>query len=267
MRLRELALLAGGIGGALLAYGALFEARRLTITRRTIALQGWPQRLSGFKVAVLGDLHLSHRLSVDLGREAVEAALAEGPDAVAIVGDLIGDWYPEMPRVLRHVFEPLLIMEGRVVAVPGNHDWKHGPVPEIRRILDELNIRLLQNESWRHGGVTWVGVDSFNKHQADPERAMAGREEGPAIALWHEPDVVDRLPKGCALMLSGHSHGGQFRPLGITPMRTRNGRRYLDGFFPGAPTPLFVTRGVGTTFFPSRFNCPPEVAVLTLVPA
>jgi predicted MPP superfamily phosphohydrolase len=92
--------------------------------------------------------------------------------------------------------------------------------------------------------------------------------EGPAIALWHEPDLVWMLPKGCSLQLSGHYHGGQFKiPPGYPPMTTRNGQIYIDGFYPEAETPIFVTRGVGTTFLPSRFQCPPEVAVLTLVPS
>ncbi len=68
-------------------------------------------------------------------------------------------------------------------------------------------------------------------------------------------------------MIAGHSHGGQFRtPWGWPPMRTENGSRYLEGFFPDARTPLYVSRGVGTTFLPSRLFCPPEVSLLTLTP-
>jgi len=32
-------------------------------------------------------------------------------------------------------------------------------------------------------------------------------------------------------------------------------------------TSLFVSRGLGTVYVPVRFNCPPEVAVVTLRPA
>ena len=97
--------------------------------------------------------------------------------------------------------------------------------------------------------------------------AAARKLGGPIIALWHEPDVVDHLPKGAALMLSGHSHGGQFTfPGGYTPMHTLNGRKYVRGFFPHAPTPLYVSRGIGTTGPPSRLNCAPEVSLLELTP-
>jgi uncharacterized protein len=86
------------------------------------------------------------------------------------------------------------------------------------------------------------------------------------VTLLHEPDVVGLLPVGVSnLVLSGHSHGGQFLlPFGIVPMTSRNGKIYRDGFYPDAPSPIFTTRGIGTTGPPSRFLCPPQVAILTL---
>jgi predicted MPP superfamily phosphohydrolase len=90
----------------------------------------------------------------------------------------------------------------------------------------------------------------------------------PVIVLWHEPDAVDLLPSGAHLMIAGHSHGGQWRfPWGWTPMTTRNGRKYIEGFFPDAPTPLYVSRGVGTTGPPARLGALPEVSILRLMSA
>ena len=80
--------------------------------------------------------------------------------------------------------------------------------------------------------------------------------------------MVDLLPTGCILQLSGHSHGGQFTfPGGFTPMHTKLGEKYVRGFYPEASTPIYVSKGIGTTFLPSRLNCAPEVSILTLVPA
>ena len=125
--------------------------------------------------------------------------------------------------------------------------------------------------STRMGGVSPLPHDAlnlagFNEDAADVEKAFSSATSDPIIALWHEPDLVDMLPPGRALLqLSGHSHGGQFKfPFGLTPMTSTNGHKYRDGFYPDASTPIFVTRGVGTTGPPSRFLCPPQVAVLTL---
>jgi len=151
--------------------------------------------------------------------------------------------------------------------VPGNHEYWQGDACLMEPILAELGVKLLRNESWVHEEITWAGVDSGVAGEANPFMAMESVEKKPVITLWHEPDMVDYLPLGSALMISGHSHGGQFRfPGGFIPMTTRYGKRYLEGFYPEARTPLYVSRGVGTTGPPSRFLCPPEVSLLTLLP-
>ncbi|MBX3118435.1 MAG: metallophosphoesterase [Fimbriimonadaceae bacterium] len=252
---------------ATLVYGALVESNRLVIQRSRLRLAGWPERLANFKIAVIGDLHLRDEYTCDLGRRAIAAALAEEPDMVVLPGDTIAYWKPESLGMLADVLEPLLLMNGNVVAVPGNHEYWSGTPALIRPIYDELNIKLLQNEAWRHGGVTWAGVDSAAESAADPFATMrvTSLMEDPVIVVWHEPDLVDWLPSGACLMISGHSHGGQFRlPNGWAPMYTRLGKKYVDGFYPEASTPLFVTRGIGTTGPPSRLFCPPTVDILTL---
>ncbi len=267
MRLRDVGLALGLAGAGMLVYGALYESNRLVVERHTLRLKDWPERLSGYRIALLGDFHLRDPYSLILAKRAIAEALEAEPDMVALVGDFVGSWTGRNVGMLTELLEPLLLMNGSVVTVPGNHDHRGRSIEILSMILDELNIKLLRNESWKHDGITWVGVDSARESMDDPVAAMKGIR-GPAIALWHEPDLVDELPPGCALQLSGHSHGGQFRlPFGFTPMHSDFGRKYVQGFFPSTPTPLYVTRGVGTTGPPSRFLCPPEVAILTLVPA
>jgi len=64
-------------------------------------------------------------------------------------------------------------------------------------------------------------------------------------------------------VLSGHTHGGQVLLPGVGAIA---GRKFpvLSGVGQQDNTALFVSRGVGTVYVPVRFNCPPEVAVLTL---
>jgi len=268
MRFRDVALLAGVGGVAAFAYGVLVESRFPKLERKTLALPLWPEPLRGYKIAVLGDLHLRGLNSVEIAQRAVALAIDAKPDMVAIVGDFVGDWRHGSPRMVAETLEPLLLLGGNVVAIPGNHDYEQGDVEKLIPVLDVLNIKLLRNESWRHDGITWVGVDSYKERMSSPRRAMEGVLPGANIALWHEPDLVGQLPPGCALQISGHSHGGQFRfPGGLTPVHTKFGSVYPRGFYPEAPTPLYVTRGVGTTLLPSRLLCPPEVSLLTLIPS
>ncbi len=261
-------LLCGGVAASagLLVYGCLFAANRLVSERRTLRLRGWPTSLSGYRIAVLADLHIRDRYSVELGQRAVALALDENPDLVILPGDLIAYWKPDLPWRIEEVLEPLLLMRGSVIATPGNREYWMGDATLLAPILEALEIKFLNNDLWLHHGIQWAGIDSANRGTPDPAGVMnRTTQDHPVVAIWHEPDVVDQLPPGADLMISGHSHGGQFRaPWGWAPMKTKNGVKYLEGFFPDAPTPLYVSRGIGTTGPPSRLNCPPEVSILTL---
>ncbi len=265
MKLRDWGFLIAGASAAMLTYGALYEANRLVVERHSLRLRGWKRSLNGFKIALLTDLHLRDKYSLELAQKAVAAALDSEPDMVVLGGDLVSYWRPTSEQLLLDALEPLLLMGGNAIAIPGNREYYCGSPDRLKTVLDELNIKLLRNESWHHAGIDWIGIDSANAQQAKPFEALQGVGDGAAIVLWHEPDMVDYLPFEADLMLSGHSHGGQFRfPGGLTPMTSTNGKKYLSGYFPNTKIPLYVSRGIGTTGPPSRFLCPPEVSILTL---
>ena len=113
--------------------------------------------------------------------------------------------------------------------------------------------------------MTWIGIDSIRSGDVDLEKAFAHARHEPRVVLWHEPDAVETLPHGAVLQISGHSHGGQFiLPGGFIPVTSEMGSRFIQGFFPDLKTPLYVSRGIGTTFLPSRLNCAPEVSLLEI---
>ncbi len=65
------------------------------------------------------------------------------------------------------------------------------------------------------------------------------------------------------LILSGHTHGGQVRlPFyGAVKTFTSVGRKYASGLHQIGNTKIYVSRGIGTSVFPIRFLCPPEITV------
>jgi predicted MPP superfamily phosphohydrolase len=256
-------------GAATLIYGALVEANRLVLERRRLRLAGWPDALAGVKMAVLADLHVRDRYSAALASRAVSMALLATPDYVLIPGDLIAGREPGAPALLAEILKPLAEAGITVIVSMGNHDYDDGSPDAMVELCEALGFKVLRNAAWRHRGITFAGIDSANMCAAEPRPTMKAAQKlgGPIVVLWHEPDPVDVLPPGAQLMVSGHSHGGQFTfPGGFTPMHTTNGRKYVRGFYPNAPTPIYVSRGVGTTGPPSRLNCPPEVSLLELVP-
>lgn len=259
----------GGLGW--LVYGALVEANKLVLERHSLHLPRWPKERNGYRIALLADLHIRDKYSIAMAHRAIEMALEESPDMVVIAGDFVGYWKLETPWLLEEALRPLAPMAGRILGVPGNHDYWSGDAGLLRPIGEELGFQILRNEIVEIDGIIWAGVDSVNEGYADPFATMIAalrrqnETEEPIVTLWHEPDQVGILPSGSALMLSGHSHGGQWRfPWGWRPMGTKNGSRYVEGFYPDTATPLYVSRGIGTTGPPARLGALAEVTILDL---
>jgi predicted MPP superfamily phosphohydrolase len=67
------------------------------------------------------------------------------------------------------------------------------------------------------------------------------------------------------VQLSGHSHGGQVRLPGIGPLiLPALGRKYHTGLNRVGSLQVYTSRGIGVINPPVRFNCPPEVTLITL---
>ena len=95
----------------------------------------------------------------------------------------------------------------------------------------------------------------------------------PVVVLSHVPDVVrEASQRGFAVVLAGHTHGGQVRIpfLGALTTRTSLGAYYDLGRFEfAAPnarglTTLYINPGVGMSVLPVRFWCPPRWALVEL---
>lgn len=268
-----------GACAATLVYGAVTEANRLIVERRRFRLPGWPAERAGYRIALLADLHLHDASSVALAYRAAAAVVAEQPDITLFVGDLVGFWHSQSEAMIADALAPLRDSGACVLAVAGNRDSlirsrvaPHATARQrlhrYRAALHEQEINLLENQSVELDGIDFVGIGSATLGLADPVQAFSrAAPDRPRIVLWHEPDAVDYLGYAAHLMVSGHSHGGQFTfPWGWTPMHTKLGEKYVRGWYPQAPVPLYVSRGIGTTGYPARLGCPPEVAILELHP-
>ena len=140
-------------------------------------------------------------------------------------------------------------------------------------------MRLLQNESvelvHEDRRITLAGVVRDPKDPAGNalvERLAAPGGDDLRVLLAHKPDWALRLPEGgrIDLVVAGHTHGGQVRLPFVGPLitLTRVPREMAGGgLFTLCGSPLYVSRGVGCERGDAprvRFNCPPEVTLLTL---
>ena len=104
-------------------------------------------------------------------------------------------------------------------------------------------------------------------HRSDPHEAMrAAPETDVKILLAHQPkNIFEAARAGYDLQISGHTHGGQVNiPFWGAPILPVHNKSYISGLVTAPKTSIFISKGLGWTILPVRFNCLPEIAVLKL---
>ena len=175
-------------------------------------------------------------------------------------------------------------------AILGNHEWWDDPRAQkarrgptiAHRAFAATDIPLLENDAVRlvkDGRPFWLlglgdqlafhiarrrqeGVDDL------PGTLAKVTDDAPAILLAHEPDIFPKVPRRVSLTLSGHTHGGQVRLFGWSPVvPSQYGNRYAYGHVVEGGRHLIVSGGLGTVsagLAPVRFGVPPEIVLVTL---
>jgi Icc-related predicted phosphoesterase len=125
------------------------------------------------RVAVLGDLHCTK--SSQGAFQDLLSHVREAADLLLLAGDLTDYGLPEEAQVL------VRELGGRrmpIVAVLGNHDRESGRENEVRHILEEAGVTVLDGDACEILGVGIAGVTGFGggfgKH---------------ALAPWGEPVI------------------------------------------------------------------------------
>jgi hypothetical protein len=294
-RRRVLRTLAGlflsgfGLGGA---YAFGWAPLHHQVTRYRIALRHWPAG-SRLRVAVIADLHVGGpHMPVSRVERIVAETNALEPDLTLLLGDFIASRTPEPddpPMAQWAAALAGLKARDGVFAILGNHDWWHdeaalaarrGPT-QVGLALQAAGLRLLENEALRletAAGPLWLaGLGD----QIAFETLRRGRPRGiddlpgtlakiaddgaPVIMMAHEPDAFARMPGRVSLTLSGHTHGGQIRLFGWSPVvPSRYGNRYAYGHVRENGRDLVVSGGLGTSKAPVRFGVPPEILLIEL---
>jgi predicted MPP superfamily phosphohydrolase len=264
-------LAAGAVGGlGLTAYG-LASPYHHVVTRRAVALRGLREPL---RVAVLADLHLGI-YTPEQAKGWVASANAERPDLIVLPGDIT-----QIPIVeegdrsfLARLLGPLADLRAPLgaFAVLGNHDYQSvGRISQAAyaAALAAMNVRLLVNSGIQvRPDFFLTGLDDLWLGIPDLKAALSGAGGGALVLLAHNPDFLPSLPERVDLALFGHTHGGQvvLPFIGAPHVPSRYGNRFASGLFT-EPRLAYVSRGLGTTAFKVRINCPPELAILNLTP-
>ena len=238
-----------------------------------------PQDFEGFRIAQVSDLH---NAEFGEGNEKLIQLLSQtDPDVIVITGDLIDSRHTDIEIALD--FARQAIKLAPVYYVSGNHEARVREYEDLKIGLAEAGVVILENQKvqiTREGeSITLMGIadPSFQEDYLFGDSESVARQaiedlqnesDGYTILLSHRPELFDLyVDTGMDLVFSGHAHGGQFRLPFIGGLVAPNQGffpKFDEGRFIEANTTMIVSRGVGNSIIPIRFNNRPEIVLVTL---
>lgn len=245
----------------------------LMVSHYTIEGETLPDAFDGFKLAQVSDLH---NAEFGADNETLLALLrAQAPDAILITGDLIDSYHPDVEIAAR--FAAACVDIAPTYYVTGNHEARlvDREFPRLEERLEQTGVTVLRDETvalTRDGAeIGLIGVDdpSFGYEGfASHVVSTAVEEFGFTVLLAHRPELFDRyVACGVDVTFSGHAHGGQFRLPWVGGLAAPGQGlfpEYDAGVFSEGNCRMVVSRGLGNSLFPIRFNNRPELVVVTL---
>jgi Icc-related predicted phosphoesterase len=127
---------------------------------------------STIRVAAVGDLHAAKGMTAG-ALAPVFAQVAERADVIVLAGDLTDTGTADEARFLAR---ELAVAKVPIVAVFGNHDYESERADEVRQILSDAGVTVLDGDSCEIRGVGFAGVKGF-----------AGGFGERALQSWGEP--------------------------------------------------------------------------------
>ncbi len=261
-----------GVAGLAASYPLLIERYHVLTHFYRVPVPNLPRAFSGLRIVQITDLHYGLLLPLAVVRRVIDRTHRLEPDVIVCTGDYVQGRgrTAEIDTVwplLAELKAPL-----GVHSVLGNHDhW--ADAKRSRHWLNATNQNLSHKAKVleKDGGRLWLaGAGDLWEDHEDLDRILKGVPDPECrIVLAHNPDTADtKFSARVDLMLAGHTHGGQIDlPLigaPFLPVRNRTYSRGLKRSPRGVR--IFISSGVGCSGYPVRLNCPPEIAVLELVP-
>ena len=211
----------------------------------------------------------------------LEKLRACNPDIIVLTGDLVDSYHTDIAVSIAFAQQAAEIAP--VYSVTGNHESRIRQYNELLEGLQDKGVTTLENTSvtLERGGeqITLLGVQDpsfqtdslFTDTSAVMDSVLSQMMEdiqGYTILLSHRPELFDTYAEnGVDLVLTGHAHGGQFRlPFvgGLIAPGQGFFPEYDAGVFTDNSTSMVVSRGIGNSIFPLRFNNRPEIVVVEL---
>lgn len=241
-----------------------------------ISSENLPSGFNGYKIAHLSDFHNRKNYETILEKLKIES-----PDIICITGDFIDSRKTKTEISL--AFAKELVKIAPCYYVIGNHESRLTEVyPSFEKDLISIGITVLRNDSVKlqknEDSISLIGLDDPRIYsntkgvdyacQIVKEEIAKTTVDGYKIIMCHRPEVFkEYVNANVDLALTGHAHGGQaILPLigGIIAPNQGFFPKYYRGVYEENDTKMIVSRGLGNSLCPIRFNNRPEIVIVEL---
>jgi predicted MPP superfamily phosphohydrolase len=252
----------------------------VTVTEYVVECEGLPAPFSGFRIAQISDLH-----NAEFGEgnvRLINKLKNTRPDIIVLTGDTIDSHRTNVAVAISFCEEAVKIAP--TYFITGNHEARlDTEYKELKKAIENFGVVVLENESIMleidGEKINLVGIHdpAFMdvSEEEDCEKAAVAELERLTsveyfdLVLVHRPGYFKKYAATEAdLLLCGHHHGGQFRlPFigGLFAPGQGFFPEYDSGVYAENGTTMVISRGIGNSSFPIRFNNPPEIVVVELL--
>lgn len=238
----------------------------LELNTITLTEENLPHGFDGFRIAHVSDLH-----DAEIGEnhgDLIQILKDAQPDIIVITGDIVDCHRTDIDLALSFAAQAVEIAP--CYYITGNHETlipmlDYGTLEQGLRnsgvqVLNDREVLLTQNgDTISLVGHAWGKTENIGE---------LTDYDGYKILLSHQPeDFANYVAGGYDLVLCGHAHGGQARlPLigGLYAPGQGAFPEYTSGVYFENNTDMVVSRGIGNSTFPLRFNNRPEVILIVL---
>lgn len=248
----------------LIVYGNL-NSKNIKYVNYEVSIDKKVEKMQELNVVMLSDVHLGYIVDKDRLKKIVNKINHLGPDIVVFAGDTID--HDIIPVVNQKMYEEFQMIESKygVYHIHGNHEYYGGELKKIEDELEKGNIKVLKDEAVLiEDSFYLVGrEDVALARMGDIEREKLDvimedvNYELPIILLDHQPAVLnDAMENKVDLQFSGHTHRGQFFPIGLVTAKIFE-KDY--GYYKKGETNYIISSGVGTWGPPIRLMTQSEI--------
>jgi predicted MPP superfamily phosphohydrolase len=254
----------------------IWSNRAVELTKKSINAE-----IKGLKIAHISDFH---NAKFKNNNEKLLTLISNAnPDIIAITGDLIDSRHTNLQNSIDLVSN--LVKIAPCYYVPGNHESRiPNEYSDLKTALENLGVTILDDKKItleKDGKIfTLIGICDpmfeLSKDSMEKAKSVIAKKLAPLtqndntykILLSHRPEAFDEyVENNINLALTCHAHGGQAQLPFIGGLIAPNQGffpKYSEGLHQKENTSMVISRGLGNSLCPIRFNNRPEVILIEL---